>query len=129
MPVVNVSTLRTGLGRPDTKFPATPPQATAAELQRILANNWGLVGTQISRAEAAWILEVGTHANVTAGVLDDLKARCATVTIGSAARGLGFDQWLASIGGTVTPTPTPTPTPSTGGLQGTLVPQDGTKVV
>ena len=41
MPVVNVSTLRTGLGRPDNKFPATPPQATAAELGRILSNNWG----------------------------------------------------------------------------------------
>ena len=48
MPVVNVSTLRTGLGRPDAKFPATPPQATAAELGRILSNNFGLVGGSTS---------------------------------------------------------------------------------
>lgn len=132
MPVVNVTSLRTGLGRPDTKFPATPPQATSAELLRILNNNWGLVGTQISRAEAAWILELGTHANADAALLSAISTKCAGVRLGSSAQSLGFDQWLASIGGSTTTgrgtTPPPTPT-TTGALQGTLIPQDDKKVV
>ncbi len=132
MPVVNVSSLRTGLGRPDAKFPATPPQATAAELGRILTNNWGLVGSQISRTEAAWLLEVGTHANADAAVLQTIATRASGVTLGSSSRQLGFDQWLASIGGTPsTPsTPAPPTAPTTpGALSGRLIPQDGSKVV
>jgi subtilisin-like proprotein convertase family protein len=134
VPVVNVSTLRTGLGRPDSKFPVTPPQASAAELGRILTNNWGLVGTHISRAEAAWLLEVGTHPNADAALRQTLAARASSLVLGSSARQLGFDQWLASIGGTPSaPSPTaPSPAASTttpGALTGRLIPQDATKVV
>lgn len=133
MPVVNVSSLRTGLGRPDAKFPATPPQATAGELGRILTNNWGLVGTQISRAEAAWLLEVGTHPNADAVVLSTIATRASGVRLGSSSLQLGFDQWLLSIGGSPSTPTTPTPTPTTpatpGALTGRLIPQDGSKVV
>lgn len=143
MPVVNVASLRTGLGRPDAKFPATPPLATSADLQRILTNNWGMVGTQISRAEAAWLLELGTHANADAAVLQAISSRATGVRLGSSARSLGFDQWLASIGGSpgngttpgtpATPTTPSTPTtptaPAHGALTGVLIPQDDKKVV
>jgi subtilisin-like proprotein convertase family protein len=130
MPVVNVAALRTGLGRTDSKFPATPPQATAADLGRILANNFGLIGTQIARAEAAWLLELGTHPNADAALLSAIAQRCQGVVLGPTARQLGFDQWLTSIGGmSPTPAPTPTPTPTPTGLSGALIPQDATKVV
>ncbi len=132
MPVLNVQNLRSGLGRPDSKFPATPPQATPAQLLQMLDNSWGLVGTQISRAEAAWLLELGTHPNADAALLSAIARRASGVTIGSSARALGFDQWLTSIGGT----PAGAGGAAAGGaggaantgLKGTLLPEDGTKI-
>jgi hypothetical protein len=131
MPTVDVVSLRSGLGRSDSKFPSVPPQATATELNRMLANNFGLIGTQIARAEAAWLLELGTHPHADATLLSEIARRASGVTLGRSARALGFDQWLTSLGATrPAPSPPPTPPPAgpTGGLRGVLVPQDSTKV-
>jgi subtilisin-like proprotein convertase family protein len=129
---VNVVTLSRTLGRPDSKFPAVPPQATGDQLLANLRNNWGLVGGHISRAEAAWLLALATHPNATTALKEEIAARAATATIGTAATGAQFPQWLAEMNGGAAPaTPTPAPTSPTGSgaLAGTLIPQDDKKVV
>ena len=129
---VNVVTLSRSLGRPDSKFPAVSPSLTGAQLLQNLRNNWGLVGTQISRAEAAWLLALGTHQNATPELKAEIVSRSATTAVGSSATTAGFPQWLAEQGGqgggAATPTPAPTPT-NNGALAGTLIPQDDKKVV
>lgn len=128
---VNVVTLGRTLGRPDSKFPAVPPQATGDQLLAQLTNNWGLVGGHISRAEAAWLLALATHQNATQALKDEIRTRASGVTIGSAATNAGFTTWLAEMGGPLPPPgPAPAPAPAgNGALQGALIPQDDKKVV
>ncbi len=130
MPVVNVANMSATLGRPDSKFPVVAPQATAVELNHQLRNNWGLVGTHISRAEAAWLLALATHPNADAALKTEIQTRSRTVTIGDTATTAGFSDWLATLaqGGAQAPGAAPLPA-GNGALAGALLPQDDKKVV